>query len=120
LGFVAPTAGGFGRTAIQAAAGVAEATVAGCFAAAIATAATHSGRATATAFAGTTSTTACTSTAPTGPGDQLSRLVFKLAGAKGHYGVAWQGNHTSQHQPKACQRSSQGRIHLPTPLHPSS
>jgi hypothetical protein len=87
LGFVAPATGGFGRPAIEAATGVAEATVAGCFAAATATAATHAGCATATtAFAGPTPAAAATGahTAAAAPsGDQLGRPALQRRCIKG-------------------------------------
>jgi hypothetical protein len=87
LGFVAPATGGFGRPAIEAATGVAEATVAGCFAAATATAATHAGCAAATAFAGATPATAAATGADTATaapsGDQFGRPALQCRRVKG-------------------------------------
>jgi len=96
LRFIAPAAGGFGGAAIQAAASVAEAAMTAGFA-----------------------RSAATATAPFA-GDQLSRLRFEPAAVKGPCCAARQGDHPRQHQPETCQRSSQSRIHLPTPLQPSS
>jgi hypothetical protein len=80
LGFVAPATGGFARPAIEAATGVAEATVAGCFAAATATAATHAGRATAATTAATTGADTATA-APSG--DQFGRPALQCRCVKG-------------------------------------
>jgi hypothetical protein len=125
LGFVAPATGRFGRPAIEAATGVAEATVARSFAAATATAATHAGRATATAFAAATAATAAAATgadtATAAPsGDQLGRPALQCRCIKGQGCTHGQGHHTGQHQPESRQGTFQGVVHWPTPLQPSS